>query len=77
MWFDKITLGLADLHISNSLAGANELISYGVPKEKVLHIPNGKNWSELESKLTKEEAKQKLGLNQDDFVFGYVAKLRI
>ncbi|MEK6982272.1 MAG: glycosyltransferase [Candidatus Micrarchaeota archaeon] len=75
VWFDKITLGLADLHISNSLAGANELISYGVPKEKVLHIPNGKNWSELESKLTKEEAKQKLGLNQDDFVIGYVARL--
>lgn len=75
VFLDRLTLGFADLHISNSKAGMKELISYGLPKEKVLHIPNGKDWSELESKLNKEQAKERIGLSSNDFVIGCVARL--
>lgn len=74
VWLDRQGLNKADLHVSNSKAGVEELVSYGLPKEKIAYIPNGKNLSKNE-KVTKQNAKEKLSIKPDTFVITCVARL--
>ncbi len=73
VWLDKQSLHKANLHVSNSKAGVEELKGYGVPADNILYIPNGK---ELHiQKITKQKAKEGLSLPQDTFVISCVARL--
>ncbi|MFA6531132.1 MAG: glycosyltransferase [Candidatus Micrarchaeia archaeon] len=72
---DRMTIGMCELNISNSLAGVSELKSYGIPEGKVICIPNGKDISKLDIELTKSDAKKKLGFSKDDVLLGCVARL--
>ena len=71
--FDRMTLGLANLHISNSKAGLKELLDDGVDTNRAVYIPNGKEIKE--AKITKEAAKKMFGFSKSDIVVGVVARL--
>jgi glycosyltransferase involved in cell wall biosynthesis len=75
VWLDRLTLPLADLNISNSMAGVNELKSYGVPENKIMFIPNGKEVPPPITKAARTAARAKLGFNETDVLLGCVARL--
>lgn len=75
VWLDRLTLPLAGLNISNSIAGKKELISYGVPVNRVIAIPNGKDISPFNIALSKKEAKERLGFKEHNVLLGCVARL--
>jgi glycosyltransferase involved in cell wall biosynthesis len=75
VWLDRLTLSMTGLNISNSMAGVEELRSYGVPENKVTFVANGKDVYSLEKTLKKMDAKKKLGFAPQEIILGCVARL--
>ena len=75
VWLDRMTIWLADVNISNSRQGLEELLSYGVPKEKALYVPNGKDLSPFEISISKEKAKNRLGFGKEIILIGCISRL--
>jgi len=74
-FLDKITTELCNLIVANSKAGKKILIEREkVPEEKIRVIYNGIDLKNLEF-LPKKEAKNKLGIPDDRYIIGCIAKL--
>ena len=72
---DKSTMGMAALHVSNSKEGAKELEAYGVPENRIMYIPNGKDLKKFDLPLGKTEAKKRIGCTENDALLGCIARL--
>ena len=62
----------ADLIVGNAESMEDELISYGVPKEKICIIPNGVDASRFTPELDGSAIRSKLGFAKDDIVVSFI-----
>lgn len=62
----------ADLIVGNAESMEDELISYGVPKDKICIIPNGVDASRFKPELDGTEVRAKLGFAPDDIVVTFI-----
>jgi len=72
---DLSTMGMAELHVSNSREGANELTAYGLPHQKIKYIPNGKDLKKFDLPIGKIEAKKRIGCSENEILLGCIARL--
>jgi glycosyltransferase involved in cell wall biosynthesis len=63
----------ATLFVCPSASVAQSLVAHGVPRSRIRVIANG---VDFEGSLSREEARNRLGLANDGFVVGIVARLR-
>lgn len=49
---------------------------FNLPEEKIISCPNGVDFSEFDLKISKSDARKKLGLPEDKFLAGYVGMLK-
>lgn len=55
----------------------SELVKkFSILEDKIISCPNGVDFEEFDVKISKTEARKKLGLPQDKFLVGYVGMLR-
>jgi len=66
---------LCDNAVTVFRRGAKQLAGFGVPPGKIIHIPNGKDPLLYRSRLSRAEAKARLGLNPDNLILGMVSRL--
>ncbi len=71
-FLNSITYPLCDRVVSIFSGGIDELKGLGVPSERIVYIPNGK---EIHGGMGRKEAKMRLGLKETDFVIGAVSRI--
>ncbi|MEM2960528.1 MAG: glycosyltransferase, partial [Candidatus Bathyarchaeia archaeon] len=74
---DIATVGLCDYIISNSKAGIDEWLKRGMDRKKLIYIPNGKDFSYLRVKDSRDSVRKELGLDKNEIAIGIVARLDV
>lgn len=72
---NRISYHVCDRVVSIFPEGKEELVSMGISPEKIVYIQDGKKVEEYRSALGKKDAKNKLGLDENDFVIGIISRM--
>jgi glycosyltransferase involved in cell wall biosynthesis len=72
---NRISYHICDRIVTNFPEGKKELIAMKVSPQKIVYIPDGKEIKDYGSRLGKKEAKNRIGLDENDFVIGTVSRM--
>lgn len=70
-----LTYSLCDRIVTVFQDGVNELRDMGMPAERIICIPNGKDAKKFRKIASRKAAKKKLGLGEEEFIIGTVSRL--
>lgn len=66
---------LCDRVVTIFQMGADELRTMGVPKKKIVYLPNGKNARKFRDASSRRIARKKLGFKEEEFIMGMISRL--
>ncbi|MFP3949709.1 MAG: glycosyltransferase family 4 protein [Candidatus Micrarchaeia archaeon] len=72
---DTISARFSRFTISNSLEGKRELLSYGIPKEKLAYIPTGRNADAFSLEKDRITGREIYGEDAGEIVIGCVSRI--
>lgn len=72
---NRLTAWLADATVTNFRDGIEELKKDGIREDRIFYIPNGKDALDYQPSLSREEAREALGLGKDGLLLGFTGRL--